>query len=134
MRPRRTQPRWARLRPALALALLTLAVPRAAAAAPPDPDPWFGPDKALHFTLSALITSGGYGAGALFVQPLPARIAFGAGLGITVGATKELIDLAGFGDPSWKDFAWDVLGTAVGVGICVSIDVAVRGLHPAAAR
>src|SRR5689334_10766777 len=88
-------------------------------AAPPtkDPDPWFGRDKALHFAACAGISGAGYGVTALFSDDLRVRIAFGAGLGITVGAVKELVDLAGYGDPSWRDFTWDLIGTAVGVGI-----------------
>jgi putative lipoprotein len=118
-------------RSAVLAASLTLLAPGAAAAQTPDPDPWFGPDKALHFTLSALITGGGYGVSTVFTEPIPIRIAFGAGLGLTAGAAKELFDLAGFGHPSWKDFAWDVVGVTVGVGIAVSIDLAIR---PAAAH
>ena len=119
--------RWVAL--PLAVSLLSSTPARAP---PPDPDPWFGPDKALHFTLSTMIAGGGYGLSTLFTDRIAARLAFGAGLGITVGAGKELLDLTGLGDPSWRDFAWDVFGTAVGVGIAVTIDVATRS--PVAAR
>lgn len=112
----------------VSFALLTL--PAAdAAATPTDPDPWVGPDKALHFTLSALITAGSYGVSTVFTEQIPVRIAFGAGVGLTAGAAKELLDLAGFGHPSWRDVAWDALGTAVGVGISVAFDVALSGPH-----
>lgn len=114
------------------LAAALLLAPHAARAAPPDPDPWFGPDKAAHFTLSAFIGAGGYGTTALFDDRLAARIAFGTGLGVVVGAGKELWDLTGHGDPSWKDFTWDVIGSVVGVGIAVTIDLAVHA--PAHAR
>ncbi len=64
-----------------------------------------------------------------FATPdLRLRIVFGAGAGILAGAGKELLDLAGFGDPSWRDFAWDVIGTIVGVGLAVAVDVSARGL------
>ena len=116
------------------LAALLLLAPATASAAPPDPDPWFGPDKALHFTLSSVIAAGGYGMTSLFTDRLATRIAFGAGLGVTVGAAKELWDLAGHGDPSWKDFTWDVLGTVVGVGIAVTFDLAMRGPERAPAH
>jgi putative lipoprotein len=97
-----------------------------------DPDPWWGKDKALHFGVSAGIAGAGYGLSALGTQDLRIRIAFGAGAGILAGAGKELLDLAGLGDPSWRDFAWDVVGTVVGVGISVSIDLLVRHLQPRA--
>ncbi len=51
------------------------------------------------------------------------------GLSLTVGAGKELADLAGLGDPSWRDFAADVLGTILGVGLAWAIDLAVRGVN-----
>lgn len=116
------------------LASALLLAPAPARAAPPDPDPWFGPDKALHFTLSSVIAGGGYGMTALFDDHLATRIAFGAGLGIAVGAGKELWDLAGHGNPSWKDFTWDVIGTCVGVGIAVTIDIATRSPERAPAH
>lgn len=108
----------------------SLALSTPALAAPPDPDPWFGRDKALHFGVSAGIAGAGYGLSALGTDDIRIRIAFGAGAGIVVGAVKELVDMTGVGDPSWKDFAWDVIGTAVGVGIAISIDLAVRSLRP----
>jgi len=114
---------------ALAFTLATLA-PAAASAAPPDP--WLGPDKALHFTLSTMISSGAYGVSTYSTDSVATRVAFGAGVGIAVGAAKELLDMTGFGDPSWKDFAWDLIGTAVGVGIAVTFDVATRA-HPESA-
>jgi len=110
--------------------LLILLAPGAAAAKPPDPDPWFGPDKALHFTLSVLIAGGGYGLSTSFTEKIPVRVAFGAGSALTAGAAKELFDLAGFGDPSLRDFAWDVFGTVAGVSISVVIDVAGRSPRP----
>lgn len=119
---------------AASLAAALLLAPAPARAAEPDPDPWFGPDKALHFTLSGLIAGGGYGATAIFDDHLATRVAFGAGLGLVVGAGKELWDLAGHGDPSWRDFTWDVIGTAFGVGIAVTIDLATRSPARSPAR
>lgn len=116
------KPRWA----VIPLATAALALAGTAEAEPPAKDPWLGPDKALHFTASTMIASGAYAGSTYFTQSLAARVAFGAGAGITVGALKELLDMTGFGDPSWKDFAWDVVGTAVGVGIAITIDVATR--------
>ena len=113
---------------ALVPAALLLATPAAATAQTrPDPDPWFGRDKALHFGASAVITGGGYGITSAFSDSLALRIAFGAGAGLLAGVGKELLDMAGLGTPSWKDFTWDVLGVAVGVGFAVTLDYAARG-------
>ena len=121
----------------LAVALI-ISGARPTLAAPPavDPDPWWGKDKALHFGLSAGVAGAGYGLSALGTEDIRVRVAFGAGAGIVVGAAKELFDLAGLGHPSWKDFTWDVIGTALGVGISVSIDLIVRAAlaRPVAAR
>ena len=116
--------------PAVAAAMLSASTPALAVPPVADPDPWFSKDKALHFGISAGIAGTGYGLSAIGTDDIRIRIAFGAGAGILVGAAKELIDLTGAGDPSWKDFAWDVIGTVVGVGIAVSIDLTIRALQP----
>jgi len=121
-----------RLAPAVAAALLTASTPALATPPVADPDPWWGKDKALHFGVSTAIAGAGYGLSSLGTPDIRVRIAFGAGAGILAGAAKELLDLSGTGDPSWKDFTWDVIGTFVGVGIAVSIDLAVRSLQPKA--
>ena len=38
----------------------------------------------------------------------------------------ELIDAFGFGDPSWRDFVWDIIGTSAAITLSVSIDFGVR--------
>lgn len=110
----------------VAAAILSTAAPARA----DDPDPWLGRDKTLHFAASMGVAGAGYGLSAIGAEDIRVRIAFGAGAGIVVGAAKEILDLAGFGTPSWKDFTWDVIGVAVGIGISVSIDLAVRALSP----
>jgi putative lipoprotein len=126
------------LAPLIAAALLSASTP--ALAVPPlagpvadpaaDPDPWLGRDKAYHFLACAGISALTYGVAALGTPDIRLRVVFGAGAGIGAGAAKELLDLAGFGDPSWKDFAWDVIGTVIGMGIAVSVDFAARGIQP----
>jgi putative lipoprotein len=106
----------------LALALVCLALGRPARAA--EPDPWWGKDKALHFSLSIGLGSGGYAGSALLAPERWQRAAAGAGFSLTLGAGKELFDLAGHGDPSWRDFSWDVAGTALGVGVAYLLDLA----------
>jgi putative lipoprotein len=95
------------------------------AASPAHADDWFGQDKALHFGFSAVIAGGAYAGSALVFDTRPPRVITGASVAIAAGAAKELYDMTGRGDPSWKDFTWDVIGTAVGVGIAFGIDVLV---------
>ena len=114
-----------------------LVAPALSARAPArvDPDPWWGPDKALHFGATAALAAGGYVAGALAFDDYLGPAALGSGLALGAGIAKELLDLAGIGDPSWKDLTWDLIGTAAGVGVALSIHVAVRETSaPAAAR
>lgn len=80
------------------------------------------PDKALHFSFSAGIAGLGYGSSALFTEERGVRVAVGAGAALLAGMAKELADLAGFGGASWKDFAWDVAGTGVGVLVSWLLD------------
>ena len=64
----------------------------------------------------------GYGASALKTPDPLTRAAAGATLGLGAGIAKELLDLAGAGDPSWRDLTWDVVGTATGVLVATAID------------
>ena len=104
---------------AIAIAANLLVGARAARA---DDDPWLGPDKALHFSLSALIAGGGYAAAVPITDDRRWRLAAGAGLAIAAGAGKEIADRYDGGDASWRDFTWDLIGTATGVGIAWLID------------
>jgi putative lipoprotein len=124
-----------------AVALLTL-LPLAAAlparrARAADPDPWFGRDKALHFGVSALLASGGYGATALVTDDRRVRLAVGGGFAFSLGVAKELWDLSGHGDASWRDLTWDAVGTVTGLAVAAAVDWAIQkvtGTHAAAAR
>lgn len=98
----------------------------AARADPPDPDPWWGRDKALHFGACAGITGGGYAIATQITDDVAGRAAIAASLGIGAGLGKEVLDAAGLGTPSWRDFVWDVLGTSVAITVSVSIDFGVR--------
>ncbi len=111
-----------------------MAAPATAGAQPsPDPDPpdpWFGPDKALHFSAGAAIGVGGYALGAAALDSRWAGVALGIGLAAALGGLKEGIDAAGAGDPSVEDWVWDVVGGALGVGLSLSFDAALRGPDP----
>jgi putative lipoprotein len=124
---------------ALLAALGALATPRSARAA--DPDPWFGRDKALHFGASALLASGGYGATALVTDDRRVRLAVGGGFAFSLGIAKELWDLSGHGDASWRDLTWDAVGTVTGLAVAAAVDCAfhwtigkLMGRQTAAAR
>ena len=102
----------------IAAVVLVMALPARAFAA----DDWLGPDKAQHFTVSAVLCQTSYGASTFVLKRPRDRALAAAGFTLTIGAGKELFDLAGHGDPSWKDFAWDAAGTAVGLAIALAID------------
>ena len=102
----------------LALALAFTSTPAAAS----DSDPWFGPDKALHFGVSVGLSAAGYAAISPWLESRSERALVGGAFSLSLGGGKELWDLTGHGDPSWRDFTWDVLGTAVGVALAASVD------------
>jgi putative lipoprotein len=92
-----------------------------------DSDPFWGPDKALHFAVAGMIAGVSYGATTAVTDDRWKAFAIGGTAAVGAGALKEGFDAAGFGDPSWKDFAWDVIGGACGLGVAWVIDVAVQG-------
>lgn len=108
---------------ALAGTVLTLAGGSARAE-----DRWLGRDKGLHAAASAVIAAAGYAASAPWVERPAGRAVIGASLAIGAGAGKELLWDAALdrGDPSWKDFTWDLVGAAVGVGLALVVDHATR--------
>ncbi|MBX3204820.1 MAG: hypothetical protein KF764_07115 [Labilithrix sp.] len=110
---------------AAVLVALVLASSTTAAA---DPDPWLAKDKALHFGVSAGIAGAAYAASASVFEARGHALLAAGGVTLAIGAGKEVLDLAGFGTPSWKDFAADVAGTIVGLAIAWSVDLLVRGV------
>jgi putative lipoprotein len=89
-------------------------------------DDWFGADKALHFSVSALLGGAGYGVTAMLTERTAVRVGVGAGFALSLGIAKELYDATGAGDPSWRDLTWDALGTGVGVLTAWLVDLAVH--------
>jgi putative lipoprotein len=90
-------------------------------------DRWLGRDKGLHFAASAAIAAAGYAASSPWIERPAGRAAVGASLALSAGVAKEIWDAReGGGDPSWKDLAWDAIGTAVGVGVALLVDRAAR--------
>jgi uncharacterized protein YfiM (DUF2279 family) len=100
-------------------------------------DPWIARDKAFHFDVSAGIAAVGYAASAAWlVDARWKALAVGGGVSLAAGASKELVDATGLfhGDPSWKDFAWDTVGTVAGLVLAWSVDLLLGGVdrsHPA---
>jgi putative lipoprotein len=121
--------------PAFALFVATIALSTAAFA--DDSDPWISRDKAFHFDVSAGIAAAGYGISAAWlVDARWKALAIGGGIALATGAGKEIFDATGIlgGDPSWKDFTWDAIGTVAGLAIAWGIDLLLGGVdrsHPA---
>lgn len=114
--------------------LLVAALALDARPARADNDPWWGRDKALHFGLSAGLGASGYAGSSLVLDQPWQRAVAGGAFSLTLGAGKETWDVMGHGDASWRDFTWDVLGTALGVGVALLVDLALRGPGTAATR
>ena len=124
-------------RPIVAAAVMLAVVAQASPARAQDDDPWFARDKALHFDVSAGIAAATYGvsAGWMFDARWKA-LALGGGVALAAGAGKELLDATHVlgGDPSWKDFTWDVFGTLAGLALAWGVDLLLGGVnasHPA---
>jgi len=120
-------------KPTMAVAVLAIACPAVLHVRPAhagDPDPFWGPDKALHFAAGGALAAAGYAVTTSFTEDRWKAFAIGGGVALGAGAMKEGLDALGSGDPSWKDFAWDAIGAAVGLGIAFAVDAAVRGSWP----
>lgn len=102
------------------LAAVALGHPGSVRAA--DPDRWFGPDKVLHFEAAGSLAVVGYAGTAMITTDRPARAAGGVALGLGAGVAKELWDLDGHGDPSWRDLTWDLIGATTGAFVALAID------------
>jgi putative lipoprotein len=96
-----------------------------------DADPWFARDKALHFDVSAGIAAASYGVSAgWLVNARWKALAIGGGVALAAGAGKELLDATHVlgGDPSWKDFTWDLIGTVAGLALAWGVDLLLGGV------
>ncbi len=89
-------------------------------------DDWFGRDKALHFGASAALAGTSYGVTTAFTERRSTGLLVGAGVALGAGLAKEGYDALGYGTPSWRDLAWDVVGTLVGLGIAYGVDSLLR--------
>lgn len=116
-----------------------LAVTGSSSASAQDDDPWFARDKAFHFDVSAGVAAATYAVSAAWIVDARWKaLAIGGGVALGAGVGKEILDAAGVtgGDPSWRDFAWDVIGTVTGLAIAWGMDLWLGGVdkeHPALA-
>ena len=128
--PRRQRPaslgRFSLALPLLLSLTATLAGPRIACADPANADPWFGRDKLIHFSASASLAIVGYAGASMLTENRPTRVGAGAALAVSAGVAKELWDLDGHGDASWRDLSWDLIGAATGLLVSVGVDWAVH--------
>ncbi len=85
-------------------------------------DDWLGRDKASHFSISLALAVGGYEGGASLFPATTPRLAAGAAVALSAGAAKEWSDSRSGGNASWRDFSWDVIGTATGLAVSWLID------------
>ncbi len=115
------------LRSSLLVALAAMLVhPFFARADSPNADPWLGRDKMLHFAASGSLAVVGYAGASMLTEERPLRIGAGAALAVGAGAAKELWDLGGHGDASWRDLGWDLVGAAAGLLVSAGVDWAVH--------
>jgi putative lipoprotein len=114
-------------RRALVLGVTVLLASRAPARAQ-EADPWFGQDKALHFSVSAALATAVYAGAAFATDDRRTRAVTAFALALAFGVAKEAWDLAGPGDASWRDLTWDVVGTTTGVLFAYAIDWAIGRL------
>lgn len=80
-------------------------------------DDWWGPDKALHLGATVAAASVGYGVTSALSDSRADRVVAGLVVGMGAGVFKELIDVLGFGTPSVRDLAWDLVGTVLGTAL-----------------
>ena len=103
------------------LALAALMVPMPAHAQ--SEDRWWSADKGMHFGASLVITAGGHAVSSVWLDEPWQRSIAGASLGLGAGLGKELYDLSGHGDASWKDVTWDVAGVMTGAGLALLVEL-----------
>ena len=87
-----------------------------------EPDPWFGRDKAMHFSVSFALAGNAYADSSAFTKRASIRVLSGVGVGLAAGIAKELADQYGGRGLSWRDLTWDAVGTATGTLVAWLVD------------
>ena len=93
-----------------------------------EADAWWAYDKGEHWIATTSISALGAELPRFWVESRVVRLGIGFGAAVVIGAAKELLDLTGFGDPSWKDFTWDLIGGATGALISLGVEWLVEHL------
>ena len=123
---RRLRPALVDRAPLLSSLTTTLAGARFARADSANADPWFGRDKLIHFAAAGSLAVVGYANASMLTENRPLRAGTGAALAVGAGVAKELWDLDGHGDASWRDLGWDLIGAATGILVAAGVDWAVH--------
>jgi putative lipoprotein len=89
---------------------------------PSDRDPWFGRDKLLHFTASALIQSASHAVLRANGRDYGAASREAAVVTVAAGVGKELWDRHRKRDFSLRDLTWDGIGGATGAVVMRQAD------------
>jgi putative lipoprotein len=89
---------------------------------PSPQDPWFGRDKLLHFTASALIQSVAHSAFRWRGAPYERASWGAAAVTATAGIGKELWDRHRQRDFSLRDLTWDGIGGATAAVVIRQVD------------
>ena len=115
-----------RKRPAVAAVAFSLVafpiLPIAAPCFAESADPWWGRDKAIHFSASLILAGDGYATAATLTRRESVRVGVGASVAFAAGASKEVYDRYSGGDASMRDLTWDVVGAATGSIVSWLID------------
>ena len=98
----------------------SLAAQPAAQAA--EPDPWFGRDKAMHFSVSFALAGNAYADSTPFTKRAGIRVLTAVGVALSAGIAKEVYDHYEGRGFSWRDLTWDAVGTATGTLVAWLVD------------
>jgi len=96
-------------------------VPGASAQAK-TPDEWWARDKAMHYSVSVMLAADSYNVASAYTEQPAMRALWGAALPLSAGLAKEIYDEAIGRALSWRDLAWDALGTATGTTVAWLFD------------
>ena len=105
-----------------ALVFILWGQPGARSPTPSDTDPWFGRDKLLHFTASALIQGTVHSVLRANGRDYGAASRGAALATLTAGVGKELWDRHRKRDFSFRDLTWDGIGGVAGAVVMRQVD------------
>ncbi len=79
-------------------------------------DRWLSEDKFEHIFVSAFLVGTAYYLSRCEFKSTERKAnQVAAGVSLSIGVSKELYDLAGGGNPSFKDILADVIGVVIGI-------------------